>query len=284
MNFPADSHVHSEWSWDTGGPESAARGRMRATCEHAVRIGLPAVTFTEHLDFPGTWRSSSDDLMPHQRRFLSADGAVEHPLLNAEGYLDSIDRFRRAFPDLVIRSGVELGQPHLFEEAAGDLIDLSALDLVLGSLHTLDMGGGLRAEPVTLYAEHPAAEVMWAYLEEVPRMVEGSDSFAVFTHIDYAARTWPTWDLGPFDPRAFEEGFRRAMRSIAERGRALEMNTGRLWSWVPQWWAEEGGRAVTFGSDAHTPDAVARNFPEAVAMLEHYGFRAGANTWDYWVR
>lgn len=284
MTLPADSHVHSEWSWDTGGPESAATGRMRATCAHAIRIGLPALTFTEHLDFPGTWRSRPDDLMPHQRAYLSPEGAVDHPLLDPAGYLENIDDMRREFPELVIRTGVEFGQPHLFAAAAAALVNLSALDLVLGSLHTLDMGGGLRAEPVTLYTEHPAPSVMWAYLEEIPRMVDGSDSFAVFTHIDYAARTWPTSEVGPFDPRLFEEGFRGAMRSIAASGRALEMNTGRLWSWIPQWWVEEGGRAITFGSDAHTPDALARNFPEATAMVEHYGFRASAKPWDFWTR
>ena len=39
--LPADSHVHSEFSWDTGGPDSPARGTMEATCARAVRIGLP---------------------------------------------------------------------------------------------------------------------------------------------------------------------------------------------------------------------------------------------------
>ncbi|MBX3196425.1 MAG: hypothetical protein KF727_15175 [Microbacteriaceae bacterium] len=283
-DLPADSHVHSEWSWDTGGPTSAASGRMRATCARAVAIGLPALTFTEHLDFPGTWRSRADDLMPHQQAFLSATGSVEHPLLDRSGYVQQIELMRHEFPELVIRTGVEFGQPHVYADEAAALIELSSVDLVLGSLHTLDMGSGLRAEPVTLFSEHPPADVMWAYLEEIPRMVEGSDAFSVFTHIDYAARAWPSWELGPFDPREFEHGFRRAMRSIADSGRALEMNTGRLWSWVPQWWVDEGGRAVTFGSDAHTPDALARNFPEAVTMLAHYGFRAGADPWDPWVR
>lgn len=41
---------------------------------------------------------------------------------------------------------------------------------------------------------------MLAYLEEVPRMVDGSDVFEVFTHLDYAIRYWPTADAGPFDP------------------------------------------------------------------------------------
>jgi histidinol-phosphatase (PHP family) len=281
--LPADSHVYSEWSWDTGGPHSAAVGRMRATCERAVRIGLPALVFTEHLDIPGSSRSRPEDLMEHQQGFLRDDGLLEHPAFDSAGYLDAIDRMRHEFPELTVLTGVEFGQPHLFETEARELVDLSALDRVNGSLHTLDLGG-VRAEPATLYAEHPAADVVWAYLEEVPRMVAGSQLFHTFTHIDYAARAWPSWESGPFDPRRFEDGFRAAMRSIAESGRALEMNTGRLWSCVPQWWAEEGGRAGSIGSDAHTPDALARNFPEAVAMLDHFGFRPGARAWDFWTR
>jgi histidinol-phosphatase (PHP family) len=256
---------------------------MRGTCARAVQIGLPALTFTEHLDVPGTWRSTTDDMMRHQRSFLTATGTVDPPALDLVGYLREIDLMRAEFPGLVIRTGVEFGQPHLFPGGASG-VDLSHLDLVLGSLHTLDMGAGLRAEPATLYREHPPTDVMRAYLEEVPRVVAGSDEFSVFTHIDYAARAWPSREVGPFDPRKFEDDFRAAMRSIAGGGRALKMNTGRLWSWIPQWWAEEGGRQVTFGSDAHSPENLARNFPEAVAMLEHYGFRPGRNPWDPWVR
>src|SRR4051812_25309177 len=128
---------------------------------------------------------------------------------------------------------------------------------------------------------------MTAYLLEVPRMVEGSQAFEVVTHLDYAARAWPVDQAGPFDPSRFEELFRAAMRSIAASGRALEMNTRRLWPWLPQWWAEEGGRAVSFGSDAHDahdPELIAGHFPEAAAMLEHFGFRAGSRAEDLWTR
>ncbi|MGU3409746.1 hypothetical protein ACLBWP_06525 [Microbacterium sp. M1A1_1b] len=52
----------------------------------------------------------------------------------------------------------------------------------------------------------------------------------------------------------------------------------------PEWWADEGGRALTFGSDAHTPEVLAHGFPEAVAMLEHFGFRPGRRPEDPWTR
>ena len=43
---PADNHVHSQWSHDTG-----PRASMAVACARAVELGLPAVAFTEHLDF-----------------------------------------------------------------------------------------------------------------------------------------------------------------------------------------------------------------------------------------
>jgi histidinol-phosphatase (PHP family) len=283
MELPADSHVHSEWSWDTGGPSSDAVGRMRATCARAVRIGLPALFFTEHLDVPGTWRAEPRDLMPHQRGFIDDAGRVDFAPLDAVGYLEAVDRMRHEFPDLRVRTGVELGQPHRVEDQVARLVDLGSLDRVLGSLHTLDLGAG-PAEPNTLFREHDPAVVMSAYLAEIPVMVRGSDVFEVVTHLDYAIRLWPVDDLGPFDPRPFEEELRTALRAVAEGERALEMNTRRLWPWLPQWWSEEGGRAVSFGSDAHTPDALAGNFPEATAMLEHFGFAPGSRAEDFWVR
>jgi histidinol-phosphatase (PHP family) len=280
MDLPADSHVHSEWSWDTGGPGSEADGTMLRTCERAVAIGLPAVVFTEHLDFEG-WRIEPQDATDAIQHLISPKGILEVPSLDVAGYLDCVDRCRSLFPTLRILTGVEFGQPHLFEQQASQLLDLSKLDRVNGSLHTLQ-NGAARSEPVTLFRCWPADRVMWEYLAEVPRMVAASNSFEVFTHIDYAVRSWPVAEAGPFDPRRFEEGFRQAMRALVDGGRALEMNTRRLWPWIPQWWKEEGGKAITFGSDTHVPDDLADHFPEAVAMVEHYGFRPGRTPHDFW--
>ncbi|MCJ1714723.1 PHP domain-containing protein [Curtobacterium sp. VKM Ac-2922] len=283
MTLPADAHVHSQFSWDAGSaPDSA--DLMWRTCARAMRIGLPALVFTEHLDLEDAWKVDEGDFTHHETKYVDADGIVRLPVFDLDGYLEQIDRCRHAFPDLRILTGLEFGQPHLWESAASSVLDSGAIDRVNGSLHMLPFHDGLRAEPMTLYRHRPAADVVWAYLDEVPRMVDGSSVFEVFTHIDYAVRAWPSETEGPFDPRAFEDGFRAAMRAIARSGRALEMNTRRLWSWIPEWWADEGGRAVTFGSDAHTPEVLAHGFPEAVAMLEHFGFRPGRRPEDPWTR
>ena len=287
MQLAGDGHVHSEWSWDTGGPGSGAAGRMEAMCRRALAIGLPSLAFTEHLDLTG-WAIEPEDLLDHLRPLLDDTGVFTPEPLDVSGYLDSLDRCRAQFPGLRILSGVEFGQPHLDEAKARTLLDLSALDRVNGSLHTLpitDEPDAVRSEPVTLYRRWPADRVVREYLAEVPRMMAGSDAFAVFTHIDYAVRYRPTHALGPFNPRDFEDDFRGALRSIAASERVLELNIGgQLRPWIPQWWREEGGRAITFASDAHTPEWLASNFFEAMAMAEHFGFRPGRRPEDYWLR
>ena len=126
---------------------------------------------------------------------------------------------------------------------------------------------------------------MWEYLAEIPRMVAACDSFSVFTHIDYAVRAWPVAEAGPLNPRQFEEGFRHAMRALAESGRALEMNTRRLWSWVPQWWSEEGGSGPS-------PSAATRTLwmtwpavsPRRWRWSSTAGSGPGRNPQDFWTR
>lgn len=255
---------------------------MRRTCEQAVRIGLPAVVFTEHLDTAGEWVVADGDIGSHAQKYVQPDGRVRLPEFDIRGYLDAIEQCREEFPSLRILTGVEFGQPHLPHPFAEELLGSGAIDRVNGSLHMVPTDDGTRTEPTTLYRSRPADEVMSRYLDELVHMIEASDAFAVLCHIDYAARSWPSAEVGPFDPRRFEAGFREALRALAMSGRALEMNTRRLWPWIPQWWAEEGGRAVTFGSDAHTPEALAAHFPEAVAMVAAYGFVPGPTPEDFW--
>ncbi|HUC22206.1 MAG TPA: hypothetical protein VMA73_05820 [Streptosporangiaceae bacterium] len=72
---------------------------------------------------------------------------------------------------------------------------------------------------------------------------------------------------------------------LADSGRALEVNTnGPLHPEIARWWHEEGGMAVTFGSDAREPTGIAHRFPEAAAMVEANGFYPGSHPYDYWRR
>ena len=62
MLLPADSHVHTQWSWD------APNGDIAALVCAAVELGLPSIAFTEHLDHT-VWQVAPDDLDPDHLLF-----------------------------------------------------------------------------------------------------------------------------------------------------------------------------------------------------------------------
>ena len=279
MSLPCDSHVHSEWSWDT------PVGDMEQSCARAVELGLPAIAFTEHLDHT-VWRIALEGpyVMDHLTAIADSSGILTPPAFDAAGYLEAIERCRERFPGLRILSGLEMGEPHRHAEQCAQILKVGRFDRLLGSLHTLPDRGTF-AEPWGIYPHRDAHEVVREYLAGVATMVSTSDIFSVLAHIDYPIRSWPAERAGQFDPTAFEEEFRHALRATAQSGRALEINTRLpLHAAIVTWWHEEGGDAVTFGSDAHLPPYVAHGFAEAAQMAEAHGFRPGKNPYDMWGR
>lgn len=275
--LPADSHVHSEWSWD------APNGSMERTCEAAIQLGLPAIAFTEHVDHT-IWTVALDALDDHLASVASPEGLLTPPKFIASGYLEAIEKCRDRFPSLLILSGLELGEPHWHAAATAKVLSAGRFDRVLGSLHCLPDEDGF-AEPPGLFGHRPAADILRQYLAEVARLITESDEFTVLAHIDYPIRYWPEQQAGPFDPLEYQEEFRNALRVLAGSGRTLEVNTKvPLHPEIVRWWRDEGGETITFGSDAHDPTAVARGFADAAAMVEANGFRPGHHAHDFWRR
>lgn len=279
MPLPGDSHVHSEWSWDT------RVGDMEGSCARALEVGLPAIAFTEHLDHT-VWRIEMEG--PYASEELTSiadpDGILAPPPFDAGGYLAAIERCRERFPELRILSGAELGEPHRHAEEIERVLSAGRFDLLLGSLHCLP-DGDVFAEPWGIYPHRDAHEVMREYLAGVVEMVSVSGVFSVVAHIDYPVRSWPVERVGPFDPLTFEDDFRWALQATAQSGRALEINTRLpLYATVLRWWREEGGDAVTFGSDAHLPPLVGHGFAAAAQMAEAHGFRPRRSPHDLWGR
>jgi histidinol-phosphatase (PHP family) len=236
MALPTDSHVHSQWSWD------APLASMERSCVQAAALGLPAIAFTEHLDHT-VWPVARDG--PYANEHLTGvagpDGLLRPPEFDAAGYLAAIETCRAQFPHLRILSGLEMGEPHWHAAACAKVLGAGQFDRLLGSLHCLPDGDGF-AEPWGIYPHRDAAEVVRQYLTEIVSLVTGNTAFSVLAHIDYPIRSWPHQQAGPFDPAAFEEEFRTALRATAQSGRALEINTRiPLQPTILTWWHEEGG-------------------------------------------
>ena len=122
---------------------------MRRACERAVALGLPAIAFTEHLDFT-VW---------HEDDRGDVEGLVDrHPAhqlpIDVDGLLRRArPRCRDRFPELRIWSGVETGEPHLFAASVAAHLRDSPVDRVLGSLHSLSLDGRLVGVGRLLYAD-----------------------------------------------------------------------------------------------------------------------------------
>jgi len=271
--MPPDNHVHTHWSWDT-----ADTSTMRKACTQAVARGLPAIAFTEHLDFT-VWH---EDDAATSRGLIDRHPAHQEPI-DAEGYAAELAECRERFPDLRILSGVEAGEPHLFATSVANHLRTSPAERVLGSLHSLDLDGRLVGVGRLLYSDADAT--MRRYLAEVVTMIERSDVFQVLAHVDFPRRYWPGGSHR-FAEKDYEEEYRAVFRALAGSGRALEINTSSPLASVDQvrWFHEEGGEAVSFGSDAHQPGAVGQKFELAVDVAEAAGFRPGRDRFDFWRR
>jgi histidinol-phosphatase (PHP family) len=275
--LPADNHVHTRWSWDT-----AESSSMQLGCAHAVEVGVPGVAFTEHVDFVD-WSGEGATNVARPAEVGPRPRVVP---FDVEGYLADLARCRESFPELRILSGIEAGEPHLFADSVASVLRAGEFERVLGSLHAIEHRGVLRGVGNALFAELGARELMSRYFSEMLTLVDGSAAFNVLAHCDFPRRYWPTGRVGRYREADFEEEYRAVFRVLAASGRALEINTRSPLASVElmRWWWQEGGDAVSFGSDAHTPLRVGEHFATAVDVVEAAGFRPGRDRFDFWRR
>jgi histidinol-phosphatase (PHP family) len=257
--------VHTEWSYD------ARKGDMERSCSRAIEIGLPAIAFTDHADF-----------------VVVQEG--QH-CVDIAGYLEAIERCRGRFKDLRILSGVELGEPHWFPEETARILTAGKIDRVIGSVHCVRIGDEIvDASQFPHRPPEQAPEAIRSYFREVLAMVESSEPFEALGHLDYPKR-YSVPGAPPYREEDHEEVQRAILKAAARRGLVLEANTtrgeeGKLCPGptVLRWWYEEGGEAVSFGSDAHDPDRVAAGFLLATQVVEAAGFKPPSDPMALWRR
>jgi histidinol-phosphatase (PHP family) len=244
---------------------------MDRSCQRALELGLPAIAFTEHADF-------TDYVKAHRMA------------LDLRGYHAAIADCRARYPQLRILSGVELGEPHRFPAEAATVLKAGPLDRVVGSVHCIVFNDVLTdTSQGGLLTPSTAPLIQRLYLEETLALLQSSQQFEILAHLDYPQRYWPHGQL-VYDESVFEDQYRAVLRTAAQRGIALEINTKagdpdrgvHLYTRLLRWWRAEGGEAVSFGSDAHEPRYVAHQFTRSSQLVEAAGFRPAEDPTDYW--
>lgn len=255
---------------------------MDRTCQRALELGLPSISFTEHADFT-PWLLPVDAEVPAEWQWCVRDGTLQPPPLDVEGYRACLEQCRERFPQLRIRFGVELSEPHWHAGSTRRLLSSGPFERVLASVHSslAASESSFTAVP-DAYATRRPETVVRDFLLESARMVDEFPEFEVLAHIDYPVRYWPA-NL-PFDPADFEDEYRLVLRRLVATEKVLEVNTRvPLHPQVLSWWRSEGGRAITFASDAHEPDKLAHGFADAARIAAAAGFKPGDDPFDFWL-
>ena len=162
---------------------------MEQTCRRAVELGLPAVAFTEHVDFT-EW--GAHDNPPADGRGVDAaarsPGATAWLRSTSTGTSPSIERCRARFPELRILSGIEAGEPHQFAGSVAAVLTQGSSTACWGRCTRSCTTGGW-STPTGVRRDRPADAVVRDYFAELVRLVEDSDVFQVLAHCDFPAGT-----------------------------------------------------------------------------------------------
>jgi histidinol-phosphatase (PHP family) len=249
--LPHDYHMHSNFSCDCEAP-------MAEMCRAAIAKGLPEIGFTEHYD-----------LHPAESK---------RDWLRLDEWAAELERCRAEFAGrLVIRAGIEIGEPHLFAAEVRAMLARYPFDYALGSLHWV---GAESIFDLNYFQSRTETEAFRLFFEELERMTRVG-GFDILSHFDVPVRT-SVVAYGAYDPQPFEDYIRSVLKNCIERGIALDLNTAALRRrakvltpglQILRWYAEMGGERVTLGSDAHKPQHVGSHLEDALAAARAAGLK-----------
>ena len=164
--------------------------------------------------------------------------------------------------------GIELGEPNLRPQETREVLARNNFDVVLGSVHTFIKD----CEPDRIdFAETHPNEVVRYYLRELYDTVKlgGID---VLCHLDYPLRYLPAYPEFAQSLKPFEAEIRAILKLAAQKGIAMELNgksyrNGKflLEPFLIDWYREEGGEYLSYGSDSHRAEQLLRSYNEAKA-------------------
>ena len=240
-----DYHMHSRVSFDghdTG--EALARAALDA--------GLEEICFTDHIDY---------DPM----------GTMGNMAFDTEEY--NAEYYHLSLPGLKIRRGMEFGMTRDNVSQFRKELNRRHFDFVLGSIHFVD---GLDVYMPPFWEGKTVFEAERRCLEETLACVKIHTDYDVLAHLTYIGKTMAHPAPRPVPYEEHREIIDEILKTLAENGKGLELNTSgldRCGGFLPtadyfRRFRELGGEIVTVGSDAHRTDRVGQYSREACELLK----------------
>ncbi|MBE6974340.1 MAG: histidinol-phosphatase HisJ family protein [Ruminococcaceae bacterium] len=241
-----DFHIHSTVSYDGHGtPEQMARA--------AVAAGLQEICFADHVD---------DDPLA---------GIVPEHRFTPESYGAAYDGLE--VPGVLIRRGMEFGMLPNNRAGFEECLRWREFDFVLGSVHYAD---GMDVYERPYWEGKTQFEGERRYLEDVLECVRVHDGFDVLGHLTYISKARHNPTHRPVPLKDHREVVAEILKVLIAKGKGIEVNTSgvfRSGDLLPteeylRLYKDLGGRIITVGSDAHTPDRVGEYAGRALGLLK----------------
>ncbi len=244
----------------------------------AIENGFPSICFTDHMDynFPVIYNKSSDTEPPF--------------FLDTDAYFIETRRLIPLYPQIKIRTGIELGLKEDAKDKCMELLNLYKFDFVIGSTHLVDN-------------TDPYYDIFWEGTDEKTAIqkfyeatLENAKSgvdFDVYGHIDYITRYTPYMkklrSSNLFDEdyyisitNNFLDIIEAILKELINSGKGIELNTSGIkyglhhphpHEKILKLYKELGGEIITIGSDAHEARHLGFGFDGVPEILKTCGFK-----------
>ena len=246
----ADYHIHTTFC-------NHANGTMKQYVKQAISAGLSEMGFSDHSPLPARFNN--------YYRMLPEDLQI---------YLNIINDLQAQFPQIKIRTGIELDYIEEAIDYLENFVSNNNFDYIIGSVHYLNMNTSQHLAYLNDIHDHEKIGLFQIYFENVKKAIK-TGLFDIIAHFDLPRRFW-----GDMDNMSMSYAV-HALELIKKNDLCLEINTSgfrtknveepfpccKLLHLAKDWEIP-----ITLGSDAHKPVDVGSYFDEAIALLKEIGF------------
>ena|SRR3989338_6715340 len=235
-----------------------ASGAHKEYAEHAVKIGLEEIGFSDHAP-----------LVSHE------DPRITMTMKQLPQYYKMIEDVQAKFKGkLSIKMGLEADFIPGFEKETKKIIDAYSYDYVIGSVHFIKNWGFDDPDTRDTWDQIDVNRVYYDYFELL-RQSAKSKLFDIMGHVDLVKK---------FGHRATEDmsnEIKETAKVFKECGVAVEINTAGLRKQCKEMYPAldylkiycKAGVPLTFGSDAHEPGHVGADFDKALELAKKVGYK-----------
>jgi histidinol-phosphatase (PHP family) len=232
-----------------------ARGTPAEYVEAARAAGLLAIGIADHLP-----------LLPEPDPELSMDAC------ELADYVAEVQDLKARYPGFVLL-GVEADYRRETLPEVGALLASQPFDYVIGSVHHLGDWGFDDPRQVERYNTVDIDDVWVEYFERLGQAAE-TGLFTVIGHLDLVKK------FGHRATRPLDAELDRLLERISRAGVIVEINTAGLHKPAKETYPSpeilarlrSAGVPITFGSDAHRPAEVGRDFVHAAGLAQAAGY------------